>query len=259
MPRLREPQPKLQPPPKPLQKHTSSLELSPAKPRSTDFLSTLPSELLHQIISFAKDRVTSACLGLASYRLYLHHFSVHGKVGWDEVTIYTVEMKENNYWRPGGSATYNVLGPMTMVVLHTLETMLSVGLGGRVWNEKARAWIWTKGEEDRLEGIKGIEEADESMAEKTESEESSDGCETETPDTSDWESDTDQIEEETSYNKRNGDEIETTEPKRIKLDGSARPLTVPVRQCKTTMAGVPEAESEAPEVDVDFNREACNS
>jgi len=83
----------------------------------------------------------STCLGLASYRLYLHHFSVQGKVRWDETDLYMVEIKESSFWRPERSTLYGVLGPMTVPMPYSLATMVRVGLEGRVWDEKVGGWL----------------------------------------------------------------------------------------------------------------------
>ncbi|PMD15994.1 hypothetical protein NA56DRAFT_709380 [Hyaloscypha hepaticicola] len=130
--------------PKPLppvqRKYTSSLVTlngSSTKPRSNSLLIKLPNSLLLLIISNL-DRVTSACLGLTSYRLYLLHFSVHGKVGMKENTVYTIEVLDGP-WKDGGNKGFRMLGPMTTVKSSSLkEMLLPVGTrergGGREWD-----------------------------------------------------------------------------------------------------------------------------
>jgi len=208
--------------------HTSSLDYDKI-PRSKDKLSTLLPELLLHIISFLDDEIASACLGLASYRLYLHHFSVHGKVRWNAVRMYTVEMK-------------HVLGPMVLIMPFSLKTMVRAGLEGRVWNQKARAWLWEKEKEKEVEGVNGT---DGGLVTEPEcganSEETSGRSETGLPGTSDRKDiGTGKKKEERKNNKRSSDEMEVTEAKRARLDATARSMTLPIRQRKASIAGIPD-------------------
>jgi hypothetical protein len=132
--------------PKPLpplqRKYTSSLATfnsSSINRRSSSPLINLPNEILLLIICNL-DRVTSTCLGLTSYRLYLIHFSVHGKVGMKEKTVYTIEVLDGP-WRDGGNSGFRMLGPMTTVKSSSLKQMLlPVGTrgrgGGREWDTR---------------------------------------------------------------------------------------------------------------------------
>jgi hypothetical protein len=117
----------------------SSSSIAPT-PRSTALLPTLPTEILLAIISHL-DRVTSCCLGLSSFRLYLIHFSLHGKVGKEEATTWLVEVEEGP-WAGKGRMGWQVLGPMTIVCGRTLGEMVRFGggMGERVW-DAGRGWF----------------------------------------------------------------------------------------------------------------------
>jgi hypothetical protein len=126
----------------PLQRKYTSLATfnsSSINRRSNSLLNKLPTEILLLIICNL-DRVTSACLGLTSYRLYLVHFSVHGKVGMKEKPVYTIEVLDGP-WRDGGNSGFRMLGPMTTVKSSSLKQMLlPVGTrgrgGGREWDTR---------------------------------------------------------------------------------------------------------------------------
>jgi hypothetical protein len=180
----------------------------------------------------------STCLGLASYRLYLHHFSVQGKVRWDETDLYMVEIKESSFWRPERSALYGVLGPMTVPMPYSLATMVRVGLEGRVWDEKVGGWLWRKRGKERTEE----EQGDQGTEMKTESDEGRCGNRGEGIEP---EQNKDQIEDEHFDNKReNG--TESAEPKKIELmisrfQRSTR-LQMEIKHFLTKMEGIREAE-----------------
>jgi hypothetical protein len=109
-------------------------------------LTNLPTEILHIIIS-TLDRVSSTCFGLASYRLYLVHFSVNGKVGWGENTVYTIEV-EDGIWANGANTGFNIWGPMTVVRSSSLGDMLMGKEGGREWDWRLKYFRRMKGVTD---------------------------------------------------------------------------------------------------------------